>query len=254
MRTITHNPIDMVAAAAVVLILSVACGPVGPALAGVGMGTSGTVTIDTEPPVVSVDQFPEYTIFQGGDLITFHWQTGDDHPATGPEGFQALVRIEGEAHAPFSFYPDIDDYTWNWTAVEASSANVHLEVVVKDAFGNTTIGVSNDFTLLSSVTGVPSVLRDLDFANPAPNPFNPATRLSFHLPEAGKVDLTVFDARGHRIRSLLSGNQDEGSFETIWDGRNDQGQAQAGGLYLFVLEFHGSNGSRRLTQKAVLVP
>lgn|GEM_PF-1897815 len=229
-------------------------GMTGPALAGIGLSTSSTVTIDTKPPVVTVDTFPEFTVFQGGEMVTFHWTTGDDHPGSAPEDFQAQVRIEGQAYSPFSYFPDVQDHTWQWIAAEVSSSNVHVEVIARDAFGNTTIGSSNDFSVLASVTDVPSPIRDLQFADPAPNPFNPSTRLRFHLPEAGRVDLTVYDARGHRIRSLLSERRSAGDQMTLWDGKDDRGRAQSGGMYLFVLDYKSPQHSGRITKKAVLVP
>lgn len=235
------------------LILAAVC--LGtPAAGSVSSGTSSSTTIDTEPPSVLVDQFPEHTLYQGGDLITFHWTTTDSHPGTGPEHYTAAVIIDGQSHSEFSFYPDIADHTWQWTAAEVSSANVHLQVEARDAFGNLTVGVSNNFTVLLSTSPVPGAPGPLSLSAPAPNPFNPATKLSFHLPASGPVDLKVYDARGHRIRTLLSGHRGAGDFEVVWDGRNDRGLAQAGGVYLFVLEFRGSGRTDRITRKAVLIP
>ena len=203
---------------------------------------------------MTVDQFPEHTIFQGGDPVLFQWTTGDIHPGTGPEHFMAMVMIDGVPHSAFSYFPEVEDFVWEWTAVEASSADVHLRVEARDAFGNLTVGTTNDFILLSSVTDVPRAGGKLELTGPAPNPFNPSTQVGFHLPTAGAVKLEVFDMRGRRVRTLLDGNREAGDFSVAWDGRNDRGLAQAGGLYLFVLEFRGSGQVDRITRKAVLIP
>ncbi len=225
-----------------------------PSQAGIGEGISGTATIDTQPPWVNVDQFPEYTIFQGGDTVLFHWQSGDIHPSTVPEYYFAAVFIEGMPESAIIYYPDTDDYSWEWVVPEVSSANVHLEVHARDAFGNLTTAFTNSFTVLSSVTSVPRAPGNLHLATPAPNPFNPSTKLSFNLPEPGRVSLIVYDTRGNRVRTLLRGHRQDGDFETRWDGRDNRGQALPGGVYLFVLEFHGSNQSGRISRKAVLIP
>ena len=225
--------------------------------AGVGKGDSGTTIIDTEPPTLVVDQFPPFTVFLGGDTVPFHWQSSDSHPGQIPEHFTATVWIEGQADTSIIYYPDTADYNWDWTAPEVSSANVHLEVQARDAFGNLTSATTNNFTVLSSISpvpDVPGVPGKLHLATPAPNPFNPATNLAFHLPEPGQVALTVYDARGRRIRNLLRGHRQGGDFEALWDGRDDQGRGQPGGVYLFVLEYHGSRESGRISQKAVLIP
>ena len=184
-----------------ILIITASGAFVCPAQAGVGKGISGTETIDTAPPCVTVDQLPEFSRFQGGDIVSFHWQSSDHNPGTAPEYFTATVWIEGQADSTITYYPDTDDYTWEWVVPEVSSGNVHLEVQARDVFGNLTSGTTNSFIVLSSATSVPRVPGELHLATPAPNPFNPSTRLSFHLPEPGRVALTVYDARGRRVRT-----------------------------------------------------
>ena len=237
-----------------ILIITASDAIVGSAQAGIGEGISGTAAIDTQPPWVTVDQFPEFTVFQGGDIVQFHWQTGDSNPGTVPEYFTAAVLIDGVADSTIVYYPDTNDSNWEWIVPEVSSANAHLEVQARDAFGNLTIGVTNDFTVLSSVTGVPRVPGSLNLAAPAPNPFNPSTKLSFNLPESGRVSLTVYDTRGHRVRTLLRGHRQDGDFETRWDGRDNRGNTLPGGVYLFVLDFQGATQSGRISRKAVLIP
>jgi len=88
----------------------------------------------------------------------------------------------------------------------------------------------------------------------APNPFNPATRISFDLPEAGEIALTVFDTRGRRINTLLQGWRETGTVQVTWNGTDQRGQRQPGGVYLFVLDY-GADGIRRhSTKKVVLLP
>jgi len=237
-----------------IMIIAGSCACAFPVHAGIGEGISGTAIIDTEPPTLVVDQFPPNTTFQGGDTVPFHWQSDDSHPGQVPEHFTATVWIEGQAESSIIYYPDIDDYNWDWIAPDISSANVYLEVQARDAFGNFSTATTNTFTVLPSTSDVPDAPGKLRLATPAPNPFNPATKLSFHLPEPGQVALTVFDARGRRIRTLLQGHRQGGEFEALWDGRDDQGRGQPGGVYLFVLEYHGLAQSGRISQKAMLIP
>lgn len=239
-----------------VMVMIIACSNafMCPVQAGVGMGISGTATIDTQPPYFVVDQIPEFTIFQGGDTVSFHWISGDHHPGTIPEYFTATVWIEGQADSTITYHPDTAEFTWEWIVPEASSSKVHLEVRAADAFGNAATGTTNSFIVLSSVTNVPRSPGKLSLAAPSPNPFNPSTRLGFSLPEPGRIDLTVYDTRGHRIRTVLREHRPAGNFEARWDGRDDRGRATPGGVYLFVLDFHGSTETGRISRKAVLIP
>lgn len=237
-----------------ILIMAGSGAFVSPAQAGIGEGISRTATIDTQPPWITVDQFPEFTVFQGGDTVLFHWQSGDSHPGTVPEYFTAAVLIDGEADSTIIYFPETDDSSWEWIVPEVSSSNVHLEVQARDAFGNLTSEITNNFTVLSSVTSVPYAPGNLNLAAPSPNPFNPYTNLRFNLPEPGRVSLMVYDTRGYLVRTLLRGHRQDGDFETQWDGRDNRGQSLPGGVYLLVLDFNGSSQSGRISRKAVLIP
>lgn len=83
----------------------------------------------------------------------------------------------------------------------------------------------------------------------APNPFNPQTEISFTLPQAGDVELTVFDVRGRQVRSLLAAELPAGSHAVTWDGRDGDGRAQPSGVYLALLKA----GEVRLTRRLTLV-
>lgn len=226
---------------------------VGTATAGVGSGDSGGTIIDTLAPLLSVDQFQPYTIYQGGDTVVFHWETDDDYPSLIPSHYTATLWFEDQIETSIIYYPDIEDFTWEWPVPQANG-QVYLEVQVLDFFGNLTTGTTNTFTILSTLTDVPQKPAGFGLAAPAPNPFNPSTTLRFNLPEPGQMALAVFDARGHRVRTLMQGHRQEGDFAVQWDGRDDRGRMQSGGVYLFVLDFQGAGQSGRFTRKAVLIP
>ncbi len=68
-----------------------------------------------------------------------------------------------------------------------------------------------------------------------PNPFNPLTHLRFRIPEAGFVELKIFDTSGRLVRRLLSENRTAGTHTLEWDGRNDAGEAVSSGVYWYQL-------------------
>ncbi len=70
-----------------------------------------------------------------------------------------------------------------------------------------------------------------------PNPFNPTTTIAFALPEAARVDLSVFDVTGRRVATLLDDDPREaGAHGVIWRGSDDAGRALAGGVYFYRLQ------------------
>jgi subtilisin family serine protease len=82
-----------------------------------------------------------------------------------------------------------------------------------------------------------------------PNPFNPTTKISFTLPEAQSVQLSVYTVNGRKVATLLSEDLPAGTHAVIWDGRNDRGQKVASGSYFYKIEA----GPYSLTKRMMLV-
>ena len=80
-----------------------------------------------------------------------------------------------------------------------------------------------------------------------PNPFNPATKIAFDLPDPARVSLRVYNAAGRLVRVLLSDlPMDSGPHVKPWDGRNDHGAMLASGVYFCRLEADGEALSRSM--------
>jgi hypothetical protein len=69
-----------------------------------------------------------------------------------------------------------------------------------------------------------------------PNPFNPLTKIRFDLPQESRVALTVFDAAGRRVKSLVSERMGAGRYEVPWNGTDDGGTAVGSGVYLLRMD------------------
>ncbi len=66
-----------------------------------------------------------------------------------------------------------------------------------------------------------------------PNPFNPSTALAYALPRPASVRLTVYDALGRHVRTLVESEQPAGSYTVRWDGHDDAGRPVPSGVYLY---------------------
>jgi len=94
-------------------------------------------------------------------------------------------------------------------------------------------------------SGTPQLLA-LD--QPKPNPTSSSTTISFTLPKEGRVELTLFDVQGARVRRLIEGSRKAGLYATPWDGYDDRGAACKPGVYFCRLVVDGKEvGSRRVT-------
>ena len=80
-----------------------------------------------------------------------------------------------------------------------------------------------------------------------PNPFNPSTKISFSLPEAQDVVLSVYGLDGRRVATLLREPRGAGSHDVVWNGFDDDGQRVASGTYVFRIEAGPYSRSHKMT-------
>jgi len=79
-----------------------------------------------------------------------------------------------------------------------------------------------------------------------PNPFNPSTEIRFDLPEAGRVDLAIFNLMGQKIRTLSADQMTPGYHAIVWDGTNDLGSQVATGMYFYSIQTKGFNATKKM--------
>jgi hypothetical protein len=84
----------------------------------------------------------------------------------------------------------------------------------------------------------------------APNPFNPTTTLRYYLPAACEVTLSIYDASGRLVATLVDRERQEAGQHTgIWPGLDSRGGAVPSGVYFSVL----TAGKERLSKKMILL-
>ena len=129
---------------------------------------------------------------------------------------------------------------------------------IQDVVGRS-VGVSTRAILLQEslyLLGVAPTACDPCTAAPAalsvdlnlyPNPFNPATTVSFTAAIGSRGYVKVFSLRGELVRTLHSGEFQTRAFR--WDGTDDRGAAVASGVYLI----RATTDGQVMTVKAALV-
>jgi len=91
--------------------------------------------------------------------------------------------------------------------------------------------------VLPAPTGIDPVAFTNRLENAYPNPFNPTTTIRYSIASAGRVSLKIYNAAGQLVRTLVDEEQApraEGLSAT-WDGRSDNGQPSASGVYFYKL-------------------
>jgi subtilisin family serine protease len=81
----------------------------------------------------------------------------------------------------------------------------------------------------------------------APNPFNPATTISYQVQSAQTpVRIMVYTVAGRLVRTLVNGLESAGNHEVTWDGRDDDGRGLPSGVYFYRIETPGSSEQRKM--------
>lgn len=115
-----------------------------------------------------------------------------------------------------------------------------LRVVANDGV-NTSDTVEVAFSVLTSTERVPAPAA-FSLEQNYPNPFNPSTTLTYTLPVSGEVSLTVYDALGRQVTSVVEGYRSAGTHHVGFDATG-----LPSGTYLAVLRHGGSTASIRMT-------
>jgi hypothetical protein len=86
-----------------------------------------------------------------------------------------------------------------------------------------------------------------------PNPFNPTTKIKYTVgtsqARSAVVSLRIYNVLGQLVRTLVDEPKHPGSYEVRWDGRDEDGNEVASGIYFYKLQA----GDFSQTRKMVLV-
>ena len=91
-----------------------------------------------------------------------------------------------------------------------------------------------------------SIPSEYELKQNYPNPFNPSTTITYAIPVAGKVTLSIYNLHGQLIRTLASGMAPAGRYKAVWDGRDTNGGRVASGLYVYRLEASDFMATKKL--------
>lgn len=109
---------------------------------------------------------------------------------------------------------------------DVESANGQFKNIVKD-YATTTMknialfeltGGKNEASMEKTISATTST-RDFSLSS-NPNPFNPSTTISFSLPEAGMVRLSVYDVVGREVAQLVNERKEAGRHSVTFNGNS----------------------------------
>ncbi len=90
---------------------------------------------------------------------------------------------------------------------------------------------------------IPSV-DGIEF-NAYPNPFNPVTTISFSIPDDCKVDVSIYNIKGQKVKTLVNEEMEKGLHKIVWDSTDNSGKSVSSGVYFYKLNVNGKDKAVR---------
>jgi hypothetical protein len=98
----------------------------------------------------------------------------------------------------------------------------------------------------TGIEGDSEMPRSFHLSQNFPNPFNAGTSIGFFT-AGGEATLQVFDLTGSLVRTLADGAYESGYHTVTWDGRDEDGNEAASGVYFYRLSVPDGGTVKRMT-------
>ncbi len=136
-----------------------------------------------------------------------------------------------------------NDETQSWQVVSDATVDPNTNTVTYETESlNGVVALTSD-TKATGVDDTPTALpKEFSLEQNYPNPFNPTTTIPFVLGENGHVQLTIYNALGQKIQTLVNENMAPGQYKIQWNAGNFPS-----GIYFYELKWNGHQLVRRMT-------
>jgi len=99
-------------------------------------------------------------------------------------------------------------------------------------------------TTITSIQQAHALPRGVVLNQNMPNPFNATTEIPYQIDHAGEHSLYVYNIFGQLVTTLVEREYaTRGTYSRTWNGTDDHGRELSSGVYLYVLERRGAEGT-----------
>lgn len=86
----------------------------------------------------------------------------------------------------------------------------------------------------------------VSFSAIGPNPFRHQTALRYNLTQGSMVSVKIYNCLGSEVKTLQSGYQPVGDYTIVWNGRNNNDQLVANGIYMIRITAQNHSEQKQL--------
>ncbi len=149
----------------------------------------------------------------------------------------------------------IDTFTFDASLIDIGKHKIKVrvtdttETVRNDQNSNLTTFIAWQILVEKSVkvnNGNIELPKDFQLYQNYPNPFNPKTKIQFDLIKPSNVRIDIYNLQGQKIRTLVNESKPAGSFSVVWDGKTQNGELMASGVYIYRMKADVFEKSRKL--------
>ncbi|MFC1898648.1 T9SS type A sorting domain-containing protein [Candidatus Cloacimonadota bacterium] len=79
-----------------------------------------------------------------------------------------------------------------------------------------------------------------------PNPFNPSTTIKFSLQNDHIVELSIFNIKGQKVKTMINDQIQKGSHSIIWSGVDEKNKSVSSGIYLYKIVAGNKESVKRM--------
>ncbi len=200
---------------------------------------AGTSTDNLAPNAVQLSGAPQ------SGFVQLNWSEPDNEEAKFYSVYRRLSSEPGFGTA----IATVSTRDYRDTNIQRNTSYVYA--VTATDFGSNESKRSNELPVTSTAVAGQNVELPTSYAlnNNYPNPFNPTTMITYQIPKAGEVKLTIINSLGQKVRTLVAGQIAAGYHQAVWDARDDNGNLVGSGTYLYRIEA----GNFVQTKKLVLM-
>ena len=79
-----------------------------------------------------------------------------------------------------------------------------------------------------------------------PNPFNPTTTIEFSIQYDNNVELSIFNIKGQKVKTLINEELQKGKHTAIWSGFDENNKLVSSGIYLYKIKAGNKESVKRM--------